>query len=425
MKNQKKEHGLARTNELLHKASKTAGQGLAGKPKKKKKSKTRNQPGVRLTRPLQGPQMGKPMRAAREAGGLVGSPYHDYLLTLSRPFDVANVFCPVSYNPAPSFIASRARTTSTDLSMTVALGTTTQFCLMPGHGPQIQGASAAQTTATGQLAGMDATAYHHLPAMFNATGYSLGPVSTVLAQGTFAASAGSKLTGVGPGLSFHQTQAQLGTTGLLWDVPLPYTAAEAEGHTRWQLVSMGIRVRNITNDLYRGGTVVTVMPATSTAWVNNDPQSKFERFPTFHDWGRCEGMEVAWIPRATDMSYWHTSGAQTSSTYASNNTGAGLIVWFNAPADYAQTYSYEIVYNWQLSGEYLTSVGGAAPHHPSLKGPVEQTISGLMNSSPSANVAKEVGVAALKATGLTQEGIVGKLQSFAVEAGKRAVAGFA
>lgn len=421
---------LRRTNDLLHKATATAGTALerinrAQKPAKKAGKKTARKRNAAQVKQMAETARSQSMRAANKRGGLVGSPYHDYLSTLSRPFDVSNVFCPVSYNPAPSFIQTRSRTTRTELSMTVGLNTTTQLVLFPGHIPMIGSLAGAGIVATGIPANMDPSSFHQFNILANATYYSVGPISTVIAGGTRAPVIGTKTTSCGPGLSFYNTGAVATCTGLTYDVALPYTGSEAVGHSRWQLVSMGIRVQNITNSLYRGGTIVTVQPNVECTWADNDPQANFEKYPTFHDWGRAKGFELSWIPRTQDLAFWHTVDTPTASSHRPDNKGPGMIIWFNAPADYPQTYSYEIVANWQLAGSYLDSVGGPAPHFPGLKGPVEQSVSAMLNSSPSASMAKEIGTAALSATGLTTTNLASGLAGMAASAIKTSIAGFA
>jgi hypothetical protein len=408
---------LDRTNKILNRAAKTVPQVPKEKVKRKKKQER-----AKVVNPQAA--QSQSMRAARDRGGLVGSPYHQYLSTLARPFDVSDVFCPVSYNPAPSFIQTRARTTRTELSLGVAVNTTTQLTIFPGHVPIVEGSTAATVAAAGTVSALDPSSFHQSKLLVNATNYSVGPMSTTLSTGTYAPVIGTKTTAIGPGLSYYSSAAVATASGLTYDVALPYTANEALGHSRWQLVSMGIRVQNITNDLYRGGTVVTVQPNIEYQWADNDAQSTFEKFPTFHDWGRCAGVELSWIPRTQDMAFWHTVETPTSGSHRQNLRGPAILVWLNAPADYAQTYSYEIVCNWQLAGSYLNTVGGPAEHYPSLKAPIEQTASALINSSPTAHPAVQLGVAALKSTGLTTDSLSSKMGSLVGGAAKAAVAGF-
>ncbi len=433
---------LARTNMVLGKAAAQAGAALeriakaehtpaqAQKKKRKKKKKTAQVhqgvdlsalllPGTSSHQQARQQQVNKPP-------SLRGSPYHDYLLTLARPFDVSNVSCPVSYNLSPSYIQTKARTTYTNLSLTVALNTTTQIVLFPGHLPSPGAATAAAVAANGVVANLDPVSNHCYPLTINATNVSIGPVTTAVGGGTPAGCIGTVTSAVGPGLSYNSTAAVATCGPLYYDTQLPYTGdgSVGGGHTRWQLVSMGIRVQNITNDLYRGGTMVSVQPNVSFHWADNTGQQVFERFPTFHDWGKDHGFELSWIPRTQDLAFWHTTTTPTVATYATNNDGAGIIVWLNAPADYPQTYSYEVVCNWQLAGNYLNTVGGPAPHHPGLKAPIEQTVSALLNSAPTANMAEKLGVQALKATGLTKDSIGTMMMSLGKDAVAAAAAGF-
>lgn len=414
---------LRRTNQILAKSASVAGTALDRVARLEKKMASKGKVPKKEKRKVPQRKVAKIVNIDRSVGSLAGSPFLDYLRTLARPFDVSDVFCPVSYNPSPSFIQTRARTTSTLLTTTVAAGTTSQIALFPGHLPSPGSASAAAVAAAGVAQAMDASSYHQYPLVVNATTYSVGPMTTTTASGTYSSIAGVITTGLAANSCTNVTNG--GTCQpLLWDNGLPYQADSTQGHSRWQLVSMGIRVQNITNDLYRGGTTVSVQPNIA---FNFGPgsQSLFERFPTFHDWGRCTGVELAWIPRTADLAFWHTVDTPTASSAVTVNIGAGMYVWFNAPADYAQTFSYEIVCNWQLAGTYLNTVGGPAPHHPGLKPPIEQTVAALLNSAPSANKAAELGVQALKATGLTAEGLASKMTAMSLGAIKAAAAGFA
>lgn len=425
---------LRRTNLLLHKATGVAGTGLDRIARLEHQLKKKEKPGKKARRA--GPPKGKVskgrvslaqnlnMRDNFQNVSINGSPFADYLRTLARPFENSNIFCPISYNPAPSFIQTRARTTSTNLNLIVAQATTTQLALFPGHVSSINANNAPQLNARGEFSGMDAVSYHHPPMAVAGISYSVGPIDTnVLPIGALNCTNMVVSSSILPNLTRFSTTA-LSNTAMGYDEDLPYTGSELHGHSRWQLVSMGIRVRNITNDLYRGGTIVSVQPNTQASWADGDSQSTFERYPTFHDWGNG-GTELSWIPRTQDMAFWHTLDSPTATSSVAWMTGVGMLVWLNAPADHAQTYSFEVVYNWQLSGTYFNTVGGPAPHHPALKAPVEQLTSALLNSAPSANQAIELGKEALKATGLTPSTFVQTAMSLGKKAAGVAAAGFA
>lgn len=318
--------------------------------------------------------------------------------SLARPFEVSGVFCPVNYNPAPSFIQSTARTTSTNLNLLVTANTTTSILLWPGHAPPPTHAS----SSVGAGDSLDAVSYHandvFVGAQTPATTYVVGPMNKHDNVGDKTAIIGVVTTGS----TFGNTTGNIagGTSTIMpWDVPLPYTTnsvlSGGGGHSRWQLVSMGVRIHNMTPELYRGGSVISVQPNNSmTVSSLSVSQSTFTNYPTFHDWGVGDGkgVEISWIPRAQDLAFWHGFEAVATGGYPdADMQGPAIMIFLNAPSGAsAQVYTYEVVCNWQLAGTYLNAVGGPAAHYPELKPTVEKTVSVMLNTSPSATHAPRV-----------------------------------
>lgn len=320
--------------------------------------------------------------------------------TLARPFDNSQVFCPVSYNPAPSFIQTTARTTSTNLNLAVAANSTTQMMIWPGHTrvvnqPQSAGLSGDEN--------MDATSYHSVDSRINGGYYVIGPMNKQDGLSLKTAAIGARTSAIAIGTMANDTNGGT-STAMLWDVALPYVSQTGNGqageHSRWQLVSMGLRIHNTTPELSRGGNVVTVQPNTGYSVPNGANQSVLEVFPTFKDHGVGNRIEVAWIPRAQDMAFWHGADVSAGVNYGEQYLkDLGIMAFFNNPTAAAQAYTYEVVCNWQLAGEYLNTVGRPAAHAPELKPAIEKTLSYLTNTSPSAAPAVQVASAAVEHSG--------------------------
>lgn len=306
---------------------------------------------------------------------------------LADPFDRPSGFCPVNYNPAPSFIQSLARTTVTNLSCSVPLSTTTQITLYPGH---YTPATVGQMVNSGGSE-MDGVSYHAQTYVVNGVRHVLGPMNAASGVGNLTASIGSITGNINPGEVIGNTNAT--GTALLYDVNLPYIVdmglSASGGHARWQLVSMGIRIHNLTPEINRGGNIISVQPNNSSTIVSGN-QSTLEVYPTFHDWGvGDDGVQITWIPRAQDLAFWHNELQTASAPGSSAIKAPAMMVFLNAGAT-NQVYSYEIVCHWQLAGTYLNQVGGPSLHHPELKPTIEKTLSTMLNSHPTASSAPRV-----------------------------------
>lgn len=347
---------------------------------------------------------------------------------LSRPFEFEGFFCPVSYNPAPSFIQSTARTTVTNLNLGVGPNSTTQIAFWPGH--NIMAGDASQTG--GFEAPMDAVAYHSRDIFIGgatpANIYVVGPMTKTDAISTKTAAIGVLWGGLGLASTYGTTNSGA-SLPLTWDVSLPYVADGTKGghHTRWQMVAMGLRIRNISPEIYRGGNVVTVQPNNNYLIPNAGNQATLEIFPTFYDHGVCEYAEVSWIPRAQDLAFWHgQENISSGGTPSTDFSGPAMIVFFNNPTANTMSYSYELVCHWQLAGTYLNPVGGPAPHAPEVKPHVEKAISFLQNSSHTASQAASVISKAVSHSGSSSSVTwqdYAKLGFDAAKAGMKAISG--
>lgn len=281
-----------------------------------------------------------------------------YFRALQDPWKYQGVRCPVNYNPVPSFLITTAHTTRTVPSLSVSGGTTTQLTLYPGH------SHPADTDA------MDGVSYHTNLTRINGINVPVGPL----------------VLGVNPAIGVETTNLASGadivsfdtvnSTAMTYDVNLPYTATSGNGsHSRWKLVSMGIEIENTTPVSTRGGMIQHVQPAsqifsTGGLLVDYGSQPTF-RVTTEANSGR---VKLSWIPRADDLAFWHIDTGVPVST---GLLAAGLLLWVTAPSGATQTYSYQIVCNWELSGHSLAAVSAPTVHQPADKNIVEPVISAL------------------------------------------------
>lgn len=314
-----------------------------------------------------------PMRTIR--GGELG----EYLNALDNPFDCLGAKCPINYNPAPSFIQTSNRTTVTRSSFAVATSTTQTVVLYPGHMEQVQAAD----SATSLHGIMDPTAYHS--GAFRMSGDAatstkiIGPLAGSYTNVTSTSTTpGIGYTLPGSGNNYNIELSTPGGTFLTYDAPLPYSYNGTTGHVRWQLVSMGLRMRNVTPVLNRGGAVFSVVP-NSDFLATGGTVTSLAIFPTFRDHGDCsDGMYVKWVPRGGDLAFWHDACLVPANTPIFSTLHAanpGLVaVMVNGTAT-TQLYDIEIVCNWQLAGSLINVIGGPAPHQPALKSIVEPVIS--------------------------------------------------
>jgi hypothetical protein len=337
---------------------------------------------------------------------------------LAQPFKFEGRICPVSYNPAPSFIQSTARTTSTNLNLPVSAGTTTQLAIFPGHALQAPDA----ILAVGGGLSMDAVSYHGMDVDTASGTFCVGPMLKTDNVSTKQPLIGLLRAGLGLG-----TQANIisSMSPVTWDVALPYTANTTTSgghHSRWQLAGMGIRIRNTTPEIYRGGNVVTVQPNNSHTVVNVANQSTLEVFPTFYDHGVCESTEVSWIPRAQDLAFWHAQENISGGTVGQSIlAGPGMLVFFNNSTANTISFSFEIVCHWQLAGTYLNTVGSAAPHSPETKSPIEKVVSILQNGSHTASNAVQTMKQAVEHSGFASAGSFASRALRAVGSGARSM----
>lgn len=312
-------------------------------------------------------------RLERQQAPVLNARLADYFRQLEDPWKYQGVKCPINYNPVPSFMVTTAHTTYTNNSFTVPIGLQRQLTLFPGHAPPSDGDA------------MDGPSYHCYGYTVNATSCSVGPVNTTSGV-TGIIGFTSPDTGMALTADVTSTAAP-NFTPLTPDVLLPYTALiSTGGHTRWKLVSMGVVISNTTPIQYRGGQIVHVQPNSNIVPTGN-MLADYASQPSFRitQEPNLGAYKISWIPRADDLAYWHTEG----SAYGNSPWNAGINIWFQGCSGIAQTYSFEVVCNWELSGHSLAAVSAATIHQPADKNLVEPTLSVLNFTKSSASGALE------------------------------------
>lgn len=345
---------------------------------RKKVGKNVKKSGVTTTQRIIENQRVTRKRLAPVSKSELNSRLNDYFKALQNPWEGQGVRCPVNYNPVPSFLITQAHTTRTVPVLTVVNGTTTQLTLFPGHSFHTDNDA------------MDGVSYHAGLTRINGINYPVGPLTLGV-----NACIGAETTSLASNADVNNLDT-VNSTPMSYDVNLPYSAATGNGgHSRWKLVSMGIMLENTTPIQTRGGTVQHVMPSTqisSTGVLNADYNSQ----PTFRVTAEANSgvLKLSWIPRADDLAFWHID---SSASVANGVLNAGLIVWITAPSGgvtFNQTYSYQVVCNWELSGHSLAAISAPTVHQPADKNIVEPVISALQFTQSHAtnvvNIAKSV-----------------------------------
>lgn len=316
---------------------------------------------------------------------------------LSRPFENPGCICPVSYNPAPSITTTTARMTVTNLSVNVNPNQTLQYVIFPGHGAPLANVQSVLGSASAVGMNMDSVSYHargdYTPVagsgLSPGTKTCVGPVGYTMAAQEYK--------------PFCMTTSVLGNGGAtnvgpsypsFFDVPLPYTSvAGDQAHLRWQLVSCGFRIFNVTPSITRGGNVTTVQFVNQAGVAQAGgggatTQAQLEFNPSFRVHGDAgDGVELSWIPRTQDLAYWHNSNSiagDGTNFSADSLAGAGFAMFLNNPTGSSQQYVVQVVFNFMLSGNLVQAVSSEAVVESSLKSPIEQTIVHLQNNTSTA-----------------------------------------
>lgn len=301
--------------------------------------------------------------------GMLPNAVASYAASLSEPWENTGVRVPYHVNNLPTTDSMTAKTTA-NFNTTVALNTRTQITLFPGHGESY----AAEA--------VDLVSAHSIPQRVGVTDYIVGPVDHTAPYTAICGAVTPGLVTTGVGSSTSTTPA--GTLPIAYDVSLPFVSNSAAGHhTRWRLVSMGVKIINLTPDLDIGGSITSVQP--NTLFVSDDI-SDYAKFNSFQICEAKEDFVVTWIPRGQDVSFWHLNASGFSSTVQS----AGLIVSLLAPAAKAQEYQISVVCNWEIAGSSIRALATPAINHPTAGNTIAPSIEMLHGGAPDARAALQV-----------------------------------
>jgi hypothetical protein len=297
-----------------------------------------------------------------------------YLKSLSSPWSGRGVLCPFSHNNEPSTRVVPA-TTTLFMEPIVPGGTCHQLSVFGGH------------SATANVNSMDPSSFHCTPVGRNGTADIIVP-GPIQVTGQTANGCVWLTTGLSNEFATEDIGASNNTLQQ-WDQALPYVGTTAIGHSRWQLVSMGVRIHNITAIQTRAGNVVTVQKNNSNyIGSGNFPQDLFAIYPSWRDWGTND-VEIVRNFRSEDIAMWHVPSTamnvgQTIYDYAS----ATLKIWLNNSSGSAQTYALSFVFNWQLAGDLFGTVATPLITQPSTL--MDSVTSIVQNFLPSSQKASEV-----------------------------------
>jgi len=318
-------------------------------------------------------------KPSRNGSPLLRGATQAYLEALAKPFDCLNARSSVNYNPVPSLFITPGRTTATT-DLAVNAGQSSGLILAPGHGG-VYGIAAG-----GGLGPMDGNSYHSQLQNIGVTPtlYSIGPMAV---SGVAGHMGGFTYTSTASGLNTLPTGSNIaGVVPLAYDVLLPYSSTVGGGsHSRWKLVSAGIRITNTTVLANRESEIVIVQPQLRSNVVTGAAIQSMANNPSYSFTTKAfdKVLEIPWIPRVEDMAFWHTA----TTTVAQNSyEWAGLIVHIPNPTAVTQNYHFEVVWNWELAGESLLAVSAPASHSPADKQILEPAMA-IVRASDSYNPA--------------------------------------
>lgn len=249
-------------------------------------------------------------------------------------------------NVAPSAVSLTA-TTVARFTSSPAASSANQIVWFPGHLTNSGGMHPSFTTSN--------------YAEVNVTGVPTQYVSGPVQVGSVPALAAVHTVGITVGGSSGSASTSLLTnagvsgvaTPVLWDSSTGLSAPVATDY--WHRpVSCSIRITNTTPAGNVSGSVTTVVPGATFDVVAATPaQEAWAIFPTYNINDAAGTVEVVWVPRATDLGYWGYAGSGLNS----NLRDAGIIIWLNS-ASTSQSYTVEIVCNWEIAGSAYRTLAG-------------------------------------------------------------------
>jgi len=328
----------------------------------------------------------KGLKEARRGGtGVVRSEkVSRYLKALSDPWEGRGVACPFSHNNEPSVRATTATTTA-NFQTIVPYNTAVQIAVFPGHANPFENNPIDPSSFHGGAVGRAGTADVIVPGPCPVTGSTASGCVWLTNQVVV----GGVTTTLGNGQTTEDITA--GSYLQSWDLALPYTGTTALGHTRWQLVSMSIKIMNIAPIQNRAGNVITVQK-TNNDYIGSGliDQDAFAKYPSYRDWG-CNDVEINRSFRSEDIAMLHCpSGALTTAQCENDFSAASLRVFINGSPSYNtnQQYSISCIFNWMLAGELFGTVAVPIVTQPSTI--MDSVTSIMQNFFPTGHKASDV-----------------------------------
>lgn len=353
---------------------------------------------------------------------MTGHLWEPFLHGMERPFETVPQKCPVSYDIAPTFRTHVARTTVTIANHTVAAGITQTLILggvRPGGYPYLD---------TNQTVTDSATVVGFAEISTGAQ-YAMGPAPVVGDVG------GTPFTANPCCVFISSPVAATGQFDIRtfnskrWDVDLPYQGANGDSNSlRWRVTAVGIKIKNTTPMLNRGGDVWSVIPTYGVSWMLEatgtgstavpigelayEPSLKMHGYELPHLAVPIQPRHLSYV--AGDYRLVTVSGSQAC--------GAPLaMIAFANSTSVSQSYDIQIEYHWEVGGDTVFQLGSHAMHIPSAKGVIEPAIAHSTQQAKGAEgivpVAKAVGglisggipaLASIAKQGVAAAGFVGK-----------------
>lgn len=299
-----------------------------------------------------------------------------FLAAMAHPFDVPPALCPLAYNEVITLRSHAAQTTCTMFSYSVLSNYTNTIQLLPGWATNLDGIVLVQPQANSAALMTDTTGTQWTP----------GPCGVTHGANTYnPACVVSNYSPDGPGVNPRYKLA-LGTgSGAAmfgWDVPLPYVApTNFADILRWRCTAIGIRIRNVTPAINKGGSVVTVQPTFgASSYGLSGSVSDFAVEPSFRDHG-TEDVEVSYIVKPRDLSYNYPEAGDAGGVPGS----LGLYIFLANKTANAQQYDLEIVYHWQVAGDFVFQISRPNPHSVVAKGVFEPAVTSAQATAGSAH----------------------------------------
>lgn len=298
--------------------------------------------------------------------------WEPFLRAMERPFNSVPQKAPVSYDIAPTFRTHVARTTVTLSGFSLAAGNVTTLHLagvqtgsFPNRSQSMQVSESATLRGPQQFYGGAQSVVAGPCPVDSPTGV-FGP-SCVYQSASVAATALG-----GPGFTTSVA------TPHPWDVPMPYLATSEDSNAlRWRLTALGIRVKNVTTTVNKGGEVWTVIPTYAVSWIAGAANStvgvgQMAYEPSLRAWG-ADSFEIAVPVQPRHLGY--TATNMNLVPNGDHFVGAPLMMlMFYNNTSVTNSYDIQIEYHWEIGGDTVFQLGSHAVHFPAAKAAIEPAI---------------------------------------------------